>query len=282
MRDLLRRVTSRTMLAVVLAVCAAGLGVAALAWGRDNGSPAAPLSPVLGTPVLPATSSSTIVVAPTPIATAPGGHFPNSPSTVAEYPQQKAAPAMVTPLAPEPVATGEGRLAKLYATVDTGGWTVATVTGFPVSTKLPPGYFANFRIFNMLDGRQGYALMVTNYDLEVEKALARPEGSVAPPDRVGVTAQLYPGGSAPERGVFEAITDQLTITVSGAAGGSFEIIQHSVLHPQLGLPGEFVEGSTYAAIPGGRLLVVHASSDSPADDRLIRELIGVVASIVVR
>lgn len=44
MRGLLRHVASRTMLAVVLAVCAAGLGVVALAWARDNESPEAPLS----------------------------------------------------------------------------------------------------------------------------------------------------------------------------------------------------------------------------------------------
>ena len=43
-------------MAIVLGVCAAGLGVAALAWGRDNGSPDAPLSQP---PIQPAGAGAT-------------------------------------------------------------------------------------------------------------------------------------------------------------------------------------------------------------------------------
>src|SRR5690348_11755554 len=78
--------------------------------------------------------------------------IPNQPRDVAEF--QQTAPAAKTDAAtPHPtLAPGTGRLARLSSNIDSKSWAPAASTGFPIAAAMPPGYFANFRIFNMLDG----------------------------------------------------------------------------------------------------------------------------------
>lgn len=237
-----------------------------MAWGRENASHVATPTP--------------LVAAVTP-TNSPDPHFPNIAPIAREYPQMVAPPASAPTANSEPLAAGKGRLAKLYASVDTRGWTLAAVPDFPISAKMPPGYFANFRVFNLLDGRQGYDLTITNFDLDEKKASVPTGGSPPPPNRVGVNAQLYPSGPG-VIGQIDAVTTDITTFVAPGLGNAPIYLRQERWQGQFGPEAHEVHTTTQVPLSEGRYLVLSASTSSPDDDRLVRDLIGVLASLGVK
>lgn len=207
-------------------------------------------------------------------------HIPNQPHNVAEYQQTSTArPLGDAPSPVSSIAPGQGRLAKLSASLDLRGWTSVSRPDFPISAKMPPGYFANFRVFNLQDGRLGYDLSLSNFDRNADAA--QPEGAPALPGRVAVGAQLYPSGPGIIGEPPGPVTDGATVSVPGLGEAGIELRQRH-WQPQLGPEQDIVHVITQVAVAGGRYLVLSAEATSPEDDHLVRELIGIIGSLGVK
>lgn len=246
------RVRARTILVAAAAVgVAAGISVAIAQQGGGSTTPNADLS------------------------------IPNQPRDVAEF--QQTAPA-AKPDAATPRATavpGAGRLARLSSSIDVRSWTLAASPDFPIAAAMPPGYFASFRVFNILDGTRGYELRITNFDLKADEAKAAPEGAPTMADRVGITVQVYPSGPGSIGESDTPVSDETEIELPGL-GHAVMTVKQRFVRPQLGSAHEEVQVAAQAPVSGGRYVVVTGQTTSPGNDDLVAQFIAVLKSIEVK
>ncbi|MGI8926572.1 MAG: hypothetical protein ACR2HN_07995 [Tepidiformaceae bacterium] len=172
-----------------------------------------------------------------------------------------------------------GRLDRLKGTASSAGWVAASQAGFPISARIPPTYYAKFTVFNLLDGGQSYQIHITNFDPNAEPP--SDEGAATPPGRVGLIASLYgsgPGIIAQSPGTR---LDSVEAKLPGVAGGSL-LVEHRKVRSFGGPEEEEIFAIGQIPVSGGRYLVVSASTSSPGNDDLVRELFGILSSLEVR